>query len=219
MTRPFDIRLPLEQAYRREAMLALELLDPVTLERVAQGVTVTAIGLAGPPIVNFGGLFVWLRQPVSAFQKLVIDPGTRPFAPMEIAASQVQRPLHTVELAPLAHYPFTPGITAIRGSLVERKVPAGGTPEPVAGAMIRLEWLHDDGIAWVPSPAIARTNAGGDFTSVLRHAPGQAPALDAQGRMTIRLFARRGAGGEKHQEIQLPHGRVLDARYAWNELV
>ena len=219
MTRPFDIRLPLEQAYRREAMLALELLDAVTLERVAQGVTVTAVGLAGPPIVNGGGLFVWLRQPESAFQKLLIDPGMRPFSPVEIPAAQVRRPLHTVALAPLANYPFAAGITGIRGSMVERDVPAGDTPAPVAGATIRLEWLHDDGVAWVASPAIALTNASGDFITILRLAPGQVPALDAQGRMTIRLFARRGTGGEKHKEIQLPHGRVVDARYAWNELV
>lgn len=219
MARPFDVRLPIEAAYRREAMLAVELLDPVTLERVAHGVTVTAIGLAGLPIVNFGGLFVWLKQPVSGFTKLLVDPGVRPFAPMEIAAAAVQRPLHTVELQPLAHYPFTPGVTAIRGSLFEHRVPPGTPPDPVGGAAIRLEWLHEDGSTWVASPARAQTDAHGDFTTILRHAPGHVPALDAQGRMTIRLFAGRASDGEKHQEFQLPHGRVADAIYVWDELV
>lgn len=219
MARPFDIRLPPEQAYRREAMLAVELVDPVTLERVAQGVTVTAIGLAGLPIVNFGGLFVWLKQPDAGFRKLVVDPGMRPFAPVEVAAALVQRPLHTVELQPLANYPFTAGLTALRGSLVEHQVPLGGVPQPVAGATIRLEWLHEDGTTWVAAPARARTGASGEFTIVLRHAPSQVPALDAQGRMSVRLFAARAAGSEKHQEFQLPHGRVADAVHAWDELV
>lgn len=219
MTRPFDIRLPLERAYQREAMLAVELLDPVTLERVAHGVTVTAVGLPGLPIVNGSGLFVWLRQSMADFRKLVVDPGTRPFAPLEIAAADVRTPLHTALLAPLASYPFTAGLTVIRATLVERRVPLGQRPEPVAGAAIRLEWLHEDGIAWVDAPARVRTGAAGEFTVVLRLGAGQVPTLDAQGRMTIRLFARRAAGGEQHQEFQLPLGRVADAIHAWDELV
>ena len=146
MSRPFDVRLPLEQAYLREAMLAVELLDPVTLERVSQGVKVTAVGLASTPVVNFGELFVWLTQPMTNFEKLIIEPGTRPFERMEVAAAQVQLPLHTVELKPLANYPFTPGITAIRGSLYEMKVPLGTTPVPIPGAAIRLAWLHEDNV-------------------------------------------------------------------------
>jgi hypothetical protein len=219
MARPFDVRLPLERAWLREAMLAVELLDPVTLERVSQGVTVTADGLAGSPIVNFGGLFVWLRQSTVNFRKLVIEPGTRPFERMEIAAAQVQRPLHTVELTPLVNYPFTPGTTAIRGALYEKKLPLGQAPQPVPGAAIRLAWLHEDKLTWIPMPARAVTNAQGSFVSILRFAPKDVPALDAQGKMSVRLFAKRAAGGEKHQQFQLPHGRVADATYAWDELV
>jgi hypothetical protein len=44
------------------------------------------------------------------------------------------------------------------------------------------------------------------------------PTLDAQGMMTIRLFAKRAAGGEKHKELQLLQGRVTDATYAWDQL-
>lgn len=219
MARPFDVRLPLEQAYVRDAMLAVELLDPVTLERVSRGVKVTAVGLASAPIVNFGELFVWLQQSTANFQKLVIEPGTRPFERMEISAAQVQQPLHTVELTPLASYPFTPGITVIRGSLYETKVPEGATPAPVAGATIRLEWLDEDKVTWTASPARAVTNAKGDFTSILRLAPEQVSLVDAQGMMTIRLFAKRAAGSEKHKEFQLPHGRVKDEVYAWDQLV
>lgn len=217
--RPFDVRLPLEPSYRREAMLAVELLDPVTLERVAQGVRVTAVGLTSTPIINFSGLFVWLRQPTTDFQQLTIEPGTRPFERMEIPAAQVQLPLHSVELKPRANYPFTPGITAIRGALSETSVPPGATPAPVAGATIRLEWLHEDGLTWMVSPATALTDAKGVFTVILRLAPMQMTALDAQGRMSIRLFAKRAAGGEKHHEFLLPHGCVTDQAYAWDQLV
>ncbi len=219
MSRPFDVRLPLEQAYLREAMFAVELLDSVTLERVSQGVKVTAVGLASSPIVNFGGFFVWLKQPAPNFQKLIIEPGTRPFEHMEIPAALVQWPLHTVELKPLANYPFTPGVTAIRGSLYETRVALGQTPAPIPGATIRLEWLHDDNVTWIPSPVTAVTNAKGDFTAILRLAPVEVPAQDAQGKISIRLFAKRAAGGEKHHEFQLPHGRVADEIYAWDELV
>ena len=90
MSRPFDLLLPLEQAFLREAMLAVELLDPVTLERVSRGVKVTAVGLTSTPIVNFSELFVWLQQPTTNFQKLIIEPGTRPFERVEIPAAQVQ---------------------------------------------------------------------------------------------------------------------------------
>ena len=138
---------------------------------------------------------------------------------MQIAAAQVQLPLHTVELKPLANYPFTPGITAIRGSLYEMKVPLGTTPVPIPGAAIRLAWLHEDNVTWIPSPATAVTNTQGEFTLILRLAPVDVTALDAQGKMSIRLFAKRAAGGEKKHEFQLPHGRVADAVYAWDELL
>jgi len=44
--------------------------------------------------------------------------------------------LHTVELRPIVSYPFTVGITAIRGSLYEKRVPSGRTPVPVRGAIV-----------------------------------------------------------------------------------
>jgi hypothetical protein len=219
MARPFDVRLPLERAWLREAMLAVELLDPVSLERVSQGVKVTAAGLAGIPIVNVGGLFVWLKQSMAHFDKLVIEPGTRPFERMEIAAAQVARPLHTVELRPLVSYPFTPGLSAIRGALYETRPPLGQLPQPVPGAAIRLAWLHEDKLTWISAPATAMTDAQGSFAAILRLAPKDVPALDAAGKMSVRLFAKRAAGGEKHQQFQLAHGRVVDATYAWDELV
>lgn len=216
---PFEVYRPLTIAYQREAMFAVELLDPLSLERVSQGIGLVAVGLAGPPIVNFGGLFVWLKQPMTQFTKLIVEPGTRPFERMEIAAAQVAARVNTIELKPLASYPFTPGITVIRGALYDTRVAPGVAPVPLAGATIRLAWLHEDKLSWIASPATALTDAHGDFTVVLRRAPADIPALDEQGNMSLRLFAKRATGGEKHREFQLPHGRVADLTFAWNELV
>jgi hypothetical protein len=218
MSRRFDVYLPLERAYSREAMLAVELLDAVTLERVTQGVNVTATGLTGKPILNHGGLFVWLKEDTTNFEKLLVEPGPQPFERVEIPAAQVNRPLHTVELKPLASYPFSPGITAIRGSLIESKPAPGVAPVAIPGATIRLEWLHEDGVTWKPSPTTVVTDRAGDFTLILRLAPTQVPALDAHGMMSIRLFAKRSSGGEKSKQYLLLQSRVTDATYAWDQL-
>jgi hypothetical protein len=212
-------------------MLAVELLDSVTLERVTQGVEVAAMGLAGKPVVNVGGLFVWRKEDITQFEKLTIEPRTAPFERLDVPAAQVTRPLHRVELRPLASYPFAPGITAIRGSLIETRPPPGAAPVAVVGATIRLEWLDDDGTTWHPWQAPAVTGAAGGFVSILRLARGRSPAanqpprpdqqprLDPQGRMSIRLFAKRDTGAQKQKGFQLPHGRVADETYAWDELL
>ena len=232
MARHFEVRLPLELAYTREAMLAVELLDSVTLERVSQGIEVTAEGLTGKPYVNVSQLFVWLNEDATKFKKLIIEPRTAPFERVEIPAAQVARPIHRLELKPLASYPFSPGITAIRGSLYEKRVPLGKAPVPIPGATIRVEWLDDDdGTTWHPWQAPAVTNAAGDFVSILRLARGrspqpddppradQHPRIDAKGMMTIRLLAKRAAGPQKQKDFQLPQGRVADETYAWDELL
>ena len=168
MTRLFEVRIPPERAYTREAMLAVELLDSVTLERVTQGIEMTAEGLTGKPYVNVSGLFVWLNEDATKFKKLIIAPLAVPFARVEILAAQVTRPIHRVELAPLPSYPFSPGITAIRGSLYEKRLPLGATPVAIPGATIRLEWLDDDGVTWHPWKTSTVTNKAGDFTLILR---------------------------------------------------
>lgn len=230
MARSFEVRLPLERAYTREGMLAIELLDAVSLERVSAGVEVRAEGLAGPPFVNYGGLHVWLKQDISRFTRLIIEPRALPFERVEIPAAQVNRPLHRVELQPLTNYPFSAGITALRGSLYETRVPLGQVPQPVGAAIVRLEWL-DDNTNWNPWHSPVLTNAVGDFTAIQRLArrqyvlhtdplpPDQAPALDAQGRMSIRFFAKRAGGPEKQSaDFQLAQGRVSDETFAWDEL-
>jgi hypothetical protein len=216
MARSFEVRLPLEQAYLREVMFALELLDAVTLERVVGGVDVEAVGLTGAPILNHSGLLVWLKEPAASFQKIVIEPRTQPFERLEIPAAQVQVPLHTVELNPLSNYPFSPGVTALRGSLYESQVALGQAPVPVSGATIRLEWEDSGGILQ-PGTADAVTRETGDFVSILRFAPKEEPKVTNQ-KLSIRLFAKRAGGAEKSKELKLLQGRVTDAVLAWDEL-
>jgi hypothetical protein len=149
-------------------------------------------------------------------QKVVIEPLTRPFEPAEIPVAQLQLPLHTLELKPLTNYPFAPGVTAIRGSLYETKVPLGQTPVPLRGATIRLEWMDGTNN---PQPGTANTvtNAAGDFVSILRFAPKEDPLI-TNDKLSIRLFARRAGGVEKSQDLKLPQGRVMDGIFAWDEL-
>jgi len=216
MARPFEVRLPLEQAYVREVMFALELLDAVTLERVVGGVKVDAVGLTGSPILNHGGLLVWLKEPTANLQKVVIEPQTRPFERTEIPVAQLQFPLHTVELKPLSNYPFSPGVTAIRGSLYDTRVALGQAPVPITGATVRLEWM-DGSNNFQPGTANAVTNDAGDFVSILRFAPKEDPLVTNE-KLSIRLFARKAGGLEKSQDLMLLQGRVTDGTFAWDEL-
>jgi hypothetical protein len=195
-------------------------LERIRLERIprgtAQGMEVTAQGLTGKPVVNESGIFVWLEEDITKLEKVVVEPGALPFERVEIAAAQVARPLHRVQLMPLGSYPFSPGVTGIRGSLYETRVPLGTYPEAIA--------------TWRPWQAPAVTNKAGDFTSILRLARGQSPQadqppradqqprLDAKGMMTVRLFAKRAAGPQKQKSFQLLQGRVADEILAWDEL-
>jgi hypothetical protein len=214
----FDVHLPLERAYTRNVMFALEVLDAVTLERVTRGLKVKAEGLKGEPIVNHGGIFVWLRETTGALTKLVIDPRTLPYKGVEIPAAQVQQPHHVVELQPLASYPFAPGVTAIRGSLFETAPPPGVAPVPIKAATVRLRWLDEDGVTWRDDPRRILTDDWGDFAAMLRLAANQIPQLDAAGRLTLRLYAKRAGGNEKFEEFQLQEGRVTDRTSFWDQL-
>ena len=226
MSRPFEIQLPTERAYLRRGLFALELLDPVTLARVNEGVRVVADGLRGEPSVNSSGLFVWRDEDVTRLKKIAIDPRTLPYDPLELTPDQLELSpasdrVTTVELPVRGDYPFTPGVTAARGTLLAQRLP----PLPVAGAAIRFGWLDDDGVTWHEAPTVSRTSARGDYAAVLRLAPSDAPQLDAQGALTVRLQVRREANQRRSGEFLLPQGRVADPTtlttliLAWDELL
>ena len=220
MNRPFEVQL--ETAYERKVLFALELLDAVTLSRVSHGVKeVVAAGLKGKPILNKSGYFVWLEEDFSRLQKITFDLGLLPYDSREVRATEVTRPLTTIQLQPRLDYPFAAGTTGIRGTLIEQRVVP---PQPVAGADIGLSWLDDDNVTWRDAPTISRTNSDGDFVSILRLAPTDVPDLDADRRLTVRLRARRNTNERTSSDLKLLQGRVADPStlsaltFAWAEL-
>src|SRR5260221_422241 len=115
--------IQLQVAYERHALFAIELLDAVTLQRVSEGIEVTAEGLRGKPIVNYGGLFVWLEEKLDPLQKISIDPGVLPYERVERTKAQLNlppapQPLTTIELPPRVDYPFAVGMSGVRGTLI-----------------------------------------------------------------------------------------------------
>ena len=221
MARTFDVYEPLERAWTRKALLAVEVLDAVTLQRMSQGITVTAKGIRNTPVLNHGGLFVWRGDSLTGFDGVTIDPGALPFAGVDLAQADVTRPLHTVALQPLANYAFAPGTTAIRGSLIETVPPPGVAPTPIPNASIRLQWLDDDGSTWRQPPQRFVTDTRGEFAAFIPFVPADLPQL-VGGNLTLQLIANRAPPGqpaiEKFVQFAHPQGRAIDSIYAWDQL-
>jgi hypothetical protein len=242
------LQIPLELAYERHVLFAIELLDPVTLSRVTRewsvvskglqrpttlprvkrGLTVVAEGLQGKPFVSFGGVFVWLQEDFDRLQKITIDPGDLPYDAVEIAPDQLHRPLMTIELPPRVDYPFPSGVTGLRGTLVEERLLPPNPLTPVAGAEARLSWLDEDDVTWRDAPTVSRTNQSGDFVVLARLAAADAPKLDAAGALTVRLRFTRNGMSRRSADLKLPQGRIAEPAtfssdaatlvFAWDEL-
>lgn len=205
-----------ERAYVRDATFGIELLDAVTLERVSEGVSVVAVGLTGTPVVSASGVFAWLGQDIGDLQKISIDPDRLPYEPAELTPAELQLPLTTVELVPRSDYPFAPGITAVRGTLIEHLIPFGRVPVP--NAEVRLRWLDDAGV-WRDAPTTSKSNANGDFAAVLRLNPTEVPLFDADGKITVRLRVRRDVSERSSSDLKLKQGRIADAlTFSWDEM-
>jgi hypothetical protein len=225
---PSSSRVALERAWARKVLLAVEVLDAVTLARVSAGLDIAGDGLKRKPIVNHGGLFVWLEEDLAGLQKITVDPGRLPYEPAEVAAANVKRPLTTVQLVPRVDYAFPIGITGFRGTLVEHRLPYPQHSAPVAGAEVRLRWLDEDGVTWRDPATSVRTSEGGDFAAFVRLAAADVPLLDATGAVTVRLSARRGATELRSPDLKLPQGRIAEPAtfaqekdaltFAWDEL-
>lgn len=223
---PPPVQIPLELAYHRRVLFAVELLDAVTLQRVHQGIQVVAQGLRGRPVVNAGGLFVWLEEDLGRLHTLAVVPGVQPYERVELDAAQVKRPLTTIELPPRVDYPFASGVTGMRGTLIERQVVPPQHPEPVPDATIRFRWLDEDG-NWHDSVTASRTDPlSGDFVAILRLASTEKPAVDASGAVTVRLRASRAGGNERSStDLKLRSGRMTNpsplnpGTFAWDEFM
>jgi hypothetical protein len=222
MSQRFDVRLPLEESYRRRVLFALELLDAVTLFRISQGVKVVADGLKGKPVVNASGMFVWLDEDINNLRKISIDPGILSYEGRDLAPTEVRLPpdVTTIELQPRVDYAFASGITGLRGMLIEERA---DTPRPVGDAAVRLQWLDDED-KWHTAPTTSHTDPNtGDFVSILRLAPTEVPDI-VKGDVTVRLLARRGSGTERSSaDFKLLQGHVTDPStansltFAWDE--
>lgn len=222
MSRPFDVKLPLETAYQRLVLFAIELLDAVTLSRISNGVKVVADGLEGKPTVNASGMFVWLKEDIANLRKISIDPGQLPYESRELTFAEVTKPLTTVELQPRADYVFAAGITGLRGRLIEDR--ASSPVVPVSDAKVHLRWLDDNGV-WQDAPTISDTDKKrGDFVSILRLNPTEVPDIDPGGNVTVRLHARRDSNERTSADFKLLQGRVMEPStankltFAWDEL-
>src|SRR5262249_40503638 len=144
---------------------------------------------------------------------------------VELAAAQVQRPITTVELSPRLDYAFAPGMTGLRGTLIEERVTPPQPPTPVGNAEVHLRWLDDNG-HWHDAPTTSHTaKESGDFVSILRLAPTQQQDIDANGAVTVRLQVRRDGLNERTSaDFKLLQGRVTDPTplnpmtFVWDEL-
>lgn len=221
MNRPFEIYESKDKIALRRVVFALELLDAVTLSRVSQGVEVKAYGLESKPIVNAGGLFVWLNEDIGKLEKISIEPHTLPYEHVERAASELKLPLTSIELPPRVDYPFTVGITGLRGTLIEDR----NRSEPVHDAEVWLRWLDEDG-NWHDAPTTSRTTAkGGDFVAILRLAPTDQPKLDTtKSKLTVRLRVKRGDNERGSADLPILLGHIANPStsnqfiFAWDEL-
>jgi hypothetical protein len=220
MKRPFEVYESKDKIALRRVLFAIELLDAVTLDRVSQGVEVKAHGLRGKPIVNSSRLFVWLDEDISKLERISIDPRTLPYEEVKLEGAQLQLPLTSIELPPRVDYPFSVGITGLRGTLVEDRYRS----EPVLDAEVRLRWLDQDG-NWHDAPTRSHTTTkGGDFVAILRFAPSDDPQLDAAGKLTVRFRATRGEDERGSADLKVPQGRVASPStpnqfvFAWDEL-
>jgi hypothetical protein len=210
-----------EPAYQRHVTLAVELLDAVTLARVTSGVRVTAEGWKRAPIVNSGGLFVWVEEDFEPLRKISVDPRTRPYEAVERPKAKVERPLTRIQLPPRVDYPFPAGMTGLRWMLVEEAVTPPEPPTPVAGAEIQLRWLDADGVTWREAPTKSHSGDRGNFAAIARLSPADEPLVGSDGALTVRVrVVRDGSRQRDSAQIKLPQGRIADPAgfLAWDEL-
>jgi hypothetical protein len=226
MTSSSGLQIPIELSFTRTAAFAVELLDPMTLERVSDGITVEAIGVRRAAVRNERGLFMWVNTDASGLTKLSIRSGALPYEDVDLTPAQLRLPpqpvpLTTVQLAPTTDYVFAGGVTGARGTLLENRL----TKVPVANADVHLRWLDEDGTTWRDAPIHSHTTTHGDFVSVLRLASTDVPLLDANGAVTVRLRVLRDGMAERGSaDVALPQGRIADSTsmsaltFAWDEL-
>ena len=227
----FQYRGPLELAYTRRARLIVEALDPVTLELIGDGLTMSVEGLDASPVITSGGRHVWFQEPGRTPLTLTIDPRGLPYLPVELAVPPLPPPppppakpqtwnVMRVELAPSTAYAFAPGITGFRGSFIVNTT--DDPPAPLSDTDVLLQWIDDNqaGEVWVDAPNLSHTSANGDFVALVRLGPSQIARADAQHRMRVRVAATHAGTTRLTPELPIPFNRITDAQqsFAWEAL-
>lgn len=163
--------------YSRRVLLAVELLDPLTWQPVWRGMEVRAQGLAGRPIINASGRFVWLREGDSWPSRIIVDPRQQPYlAPPPVTPprpADMERPTEdeqrvSIRLRPAADYDFSAGTTVVSGVLRQR---GARDAAAVAGAQVVLQWRDSALGRWVPAALPALTDSTGRFAVFVRLGP------------------------------------------------
>jgi hypothetical protein len=163
----------------RVALVAIELIDPVTLLLVSEGIEIKAEGLTAKPIINLSGRFVWFVEGDHWPIQFSINPGHLPYeSDVVLAPAKPPKPgepkpdeirLLRITLRPTSVYPFSDGITVVRGQLRRTE---DREPEAISGAEVWIRWLNfpigGNSEEWVNASTKARTNKFGEFLALLR---------------------------------------------------
>jgi hypothetical protein len=188
----------------REVAVAVELLDPVTQQRVAQDVTVTIAGRADKPYVSDSRRFVWLGNTSVWPPGISVDPRKLPFQPINNFAPGAppgwpnvppEKRRISITLTPTSIYPFGEGVTAATGFLFEKNAPNPIVRVPIIGAEVSLQWRV--GAVWQPVAPADRprvlTDARGEFSVFTRipYDKGHEPDV-VRGLLKAKLLVRRG---------------------------
>jgi hypothetical protein len=210
----FPVGLPLDAAWSRRVLCAAEIVDAVTLEPVVADLKVRVAGLKGRPLVNWGGYHVWLEEGEAKPQRIFVDASRTLYASTEAEPPVPPNKSRRIELAPRYAYPFPSGATAFKGTL---RMSRFGTPRPVAGAAIQLQWFGDAG--WIDAPTSVTSEDNGDFAAPLRLAPKTEPRM-VPGGLAVRLKVTRSGATRTSDEFALPPGRVTPGEqpFNWDDL-
>ncbi|QDT98555.1 hypothetical protein [Gimesia aquarii] len=217
------LQMKLDVVFHHDVLFGVELLDPVTLKQVYRGFKIAAIGLKSEPFLTQSGIFVWHAENDENLQKITIDPGHRPFTPIELSAAEMQglppaRPLKSVVLSPTVNYPFSDGVTGLVGTVIRARTDR----EPITDAVILLQW-KDEEHGWFGASTESHSNANGDFVAVLRLTPTQSPQL-FEGLMIVRLQVNWKSEQRHSEKFTVSLGKVTrptsmnDQTFIWDEL-
>jgi hypothetical protein len=216
---------------RRRVLLAVALVDPITGDLVSRGVKVSVDKLAGRPILNRSGYFVWLAEDDVRPTEVTVEPDGAPFEaqtakikpPPDPPPENLLQPTTPVEdgdeerltrvfLRPTADYPFPDSAIVLRGQLRETR---DENSPLVPNAFVVLEWKSYPPPPppppappwprpyWRRSPAVAQTDASGEFGAALV-LPAGAKADAGDKLIVLRLRVQREDKARVSDEIPLP---------------